>query len=296
MNIFEFGSNLGLKKKDTDSEPGVKFLPAWLKENGFHQLLRPENVYTLAPMPYAMEMDPATGVRNTAGIIDYARRQAAMFRQHFNETGFHVVIGGDCSILIGQAIALKQIGNYGLFFLDGHTDFMPPAYSQTGGAAGMDLAICTGHGPEQLINIDGLSPYFREENVWCVGNREYDKGYVAQILNSRIRYYDLLTLRKTGMENCAAQFLRMVEDQALDGFFIHMDADVLHDDLMPAVDSRSADGLLYEELHALLFPLLKSSLARGIEITILDPSLDPDASYTKPFVQHLTGMINGSEQ
>lgn len=291
MNIFEFPFNLGLKKTEHDIEPGVKFLPAWLRKHGFYDLLKPKQVYTLEPPAYSMELDKESGVRNAEKIITYAKQQATLLLEHFNETGFNVIIGGDCSILIGNTIALKKIGEFGLFYLDGHTDFMFPELSESRGAAGMDLAIVTGHGHKKLTNINNLEPYIQEKNVWCVGNREYDTEYVEPILNTKINYYDLGTLREIGIDICINEFLKMVSDNKLDGFFIHLDLDVLNDDIMPAVDSRKRDGLSYEELNWILDGLLKSPKAKGIEITILDPSLDKEGKYTKEFVSNIGSTI-----
>ena len=149
----------------------------------------------------------------------------------------------------------------------------------------MDLAIVTGHGADKLTDILGLRPYFKERNVFCVGNREYDHDYVLPILESDIGYFDLKRLRTNGLENTVIQFLDMVKERDLDGFFIHLDVDVLNDKIMPAVDSRQRDGLVYEEFLELMIPLLSSEKAIGIEITILDPNLDKDGKFIKKFVE-----------
>jgi arginase len=69
--------------------------------------------------------------------------------------------------------------------------------------------------------------------------------------------------------------LSRFRDNRLDGFWIHLDADVLDDALMPAVDSRQPGGLTHLELVELLTRLLDSGLALGLDVTIYDPSLDP---------------------
>ena len=84
----------------------------------------------------------------------------------------------------------------------------------------------------------------------------------------------------------------MVERQNLDGFFIHFDVDALDDRVMPAVDSRTEDGLSYDELAEILTPLLSSGKAVGMEITILDPDLDQDGKYTKEFSGRIVKLIN----
>jgi len=292
--IVEFPSNLGLREATPGIEPGVWKLPGWLKKHGFYDLLRPGTVYALRPPPYSMHLDSASGVRNADAIAGYARQQAALLEEIITSIHFPVVIGGDCSILIGNALALRKSGRYALFFLDGHTDFAGPGLSQTGGAAGMDLAIVTGQGHEKLANIDGMAPYIPEDWVWCVGNRDYDAAYVKAIESSRVNYFDLETLMRVGIDHCITCFLDMVKEQQLDGFWVHLDVDVLNDVLMPAVDSRQEGGLNYAELDALLQMLLSHPKAVGIEITILDPDLDPAGQHTPQFVHHFCKAFNSA--
>lgn len=292
INILEFPSNLGLKKKDSELEPGVKNLPTWLKSHGFHEQINPDSIASIEPPQYTMDLDAESNVRNADKIVAYAIEQSELLTVKLKENAFQLIIGGDCSILIGSAISLKLKGNYGLFFIDGHTDFIGPELSRTGGAAGMDLAIVTGYGHDKLTNILNLKPYFKEKNVFCVGNREYDQGYVRPIINSDIEYLDLKKLRKFGIDNTVERFLRLVEKQNLDGFFIHLDLDVLNDNIMPAVDSRTEDGLSYTEFSNLLKPLLSSKKVVGIEITILDPDLDREGTYTTEFMKNFIEILD----
>ncbi|HET8736939.1 MAG TPA: arginase family protein [Pricia sp.] len=280
-----------MKKTEFEIEPGVNKLPDWLEKHNFHEQIEPEKTLRLEPPKYSMKLDKESGVRNARKIIEYAIEQAQIVLEQLNEGNFQIILGGDCSILIGSSIALKQKGDFGLFFLDGHTDFVLPETSQTGGAAGMDLAIVTGHGHDKLTNILNKKPYFEEKNVFCVGNREYDENYVRPILESDIEYSDLKELRTKKPENIANQFLEMVRERDLEGFFIHLDVDVLNDNIMPAVDSREIDGLTYNELLELLKPLFSSGKAIGIEITILDPNLDRDGKFTKEFIKKFIEIL-----
>jgi arginase len=292
--IVELPSNLGLKEPAPGHEPGVKKLPSWLKKHGFHSLIDPAATVTLEPPAYSMHIDKISGVRNADAIIEYAKKQASLLQEVIRSKSFALILGGDCSILIGTSLALKREGRYALFYLDGHHDFMLPALSGTAGAAGMDTAIVTGHGHHKLTDIDKQQPYFKEEHVCCVGNREYDKDYIAPILKSSIHYLDLIAFRKKGAEVCVNEFLSMVSSEKLDGFLIHLDVDVLDDKVMPAVDSRTEDGMSYAELDAVLTPLLRSEKAIGIEITILDPELDADGTYTRQFVQQFCSIFRNA--
>ncbi len=292
IDVLELPTNLGLTKKEEDLQPGVYLLPEHFKKYGLYDHLQVQNVYTLIAPPYEQNKDTISGILNLEAVADYAVQQAERLATILEEKTFKLIIGGDCSILVGNMMALKQKGTYGLFFLDGHTDYLPTSSSHTGGAvAGLDLAIVTGRGDERITNLNDLKPYVAEENVFCVGNRELDHSYVQPILDSAIHYIDLPTLRQTGIAHIVKQFLDMVDQQQLEGFFIHFDVDVLHDDLMPAVDSRQADGLDYVELIQILQPLVAHSQAVGLEITVLDPHLDQEGTYTSQLIQQLATIF-----
>jgi arginase len=294
ISILSFNSNLGLIEPSPGAEPGVKKLPESLRKSGFFDLINPQEVIQLEPPPYSMWLDPVSDMRNTDSIAAYAKMQVPILQDVVSRKNFALVLGGDCSILIGNALALKKQGDYKLFFIDGHTDFMWPALSSTHGVAGMDLAIVTGHGHEKLSNIDGYRPYFRENDTWCVGNREYHPDYVAAIENTSIHYYDLHTLRKSGIGSCIDSFFENLSAHQPDGFWIHLDVDVLDPLIMPAVDSPDPGGLNYPELISLLDPLLSHPYCTGMEITILDPDRDPDGKIVREFVRQMGGIISKS--
>ncbi|CAI2769024.1 arginase family protein [Flavobacterium collinsii] len=286
--IVEFPSNLGLKEPQPGKEPGVKKLPDWLWKHNLHKIILPKNIIRLDPPKYSNSRDPENQLLNSNSLVDYAREQAYLINNLLSQNKFPFILGGDCSILLGAAMALKQKGNYGLFYLDGHTDFMDISLSETGGVGGMAASIVTGNGTEKLTNILNLRPYINEENLWCVGNREYDDSYENEIRNSSATYISLANLRKQGILKSVQSFLSEVKNKNLDGFWLHIDLDVLNDTVMPCVDSRTPDGLTYEEFNELTSLLFQSNQLTGLEITILDPDLDVSGQYTKEFVQQFT--------
>ena len=294
VSIISFNSNLGLIEPAPGIEPGVKKLPAQLRKSGFFNLIDPVDIIELEPPPYSMHLDPVSNMRNTDSIAAYAKKQAPILQDVISRKNFALVLGGDCSILIGNALALKKQGHYKLFFIDGHTDFMWPALSSTHGVAGMDLAIVTGYGHDHLTDIDGCRPYFREADTWCVGNREYDPAYVAAIANTSIHYYDLNALRKSGMTTCIHSFFTSLSEEPPDGFWVHLDVDVLDPEIMPSVDSPDPGGLNYAELISLLDPLLSHPLCSGMEITILDPDRDPSGKIVREFISQVGNSIRRS--
>ena len=76
------------------------------------------------------------------------------------------------------------------------------------------------------------------------------------------------------------------------GFWVHLDADVLDDAIMPAVDYRLPDGLRWDELRDVLRAAVASPGAVGLEITIFNPTLDPDGRIGHALVDTLVeGLI-----
>jgi arginase len=101
--------------------------------------------------------------------------------------------------------------------------------------------------------------------------------------------FDLPNVRKIGTITAAVlQAVVMLVNDELDGFWIHLDADVLDDSIMPAVDYRlGGGGLSFSELSELLKSLVASDHAVGMDITIFNPRLDLDGSIARRFVSSL---------
>ena len=234
------------------------------------------------PLPTTLERDPQTLTLNARGIADYSTALADAVADVIGRGEFPILLGGDCSILLGSTLALRRRGRYGLLFIDGHADFYQPEANPNGEAASMDLAFATGHGPELLTNLEGLRPLVRDEDVVAFGFRDAQeqREYGSQPLPPEVLALDLSEVRRLGAKPAAQRAVDYLTaaDKPTHGFFIHLDADVVSDALMPAVDYRMADGLSWEELGTVLKTALASQRAVGIEITIYNPSLDADGS------------------
>jgi arginase len=82
VKIFEFPSNLGLKKTDIAVEPGVWFLPSWLKKHQLYELIGPKQIFNPEAPEYSMEQYLDSGVCNAEKIIHYAEDQAKLLLEH----------------------------------------------------------------------------------------------------------------------------------------------------------------------------------------------------------------------
>ncbi len=172
LTIVDAPTNLGLKPPSPGREPGTRHAPDTLRHLGLHDALQPQNVIRVEAAAYAPDEAHAVTIRNIDLITEHAVRLADAVETAIRGGHFALVLGGDCSVLIGSALGLRRIGEMGLLFVDGHTDSYLPHQSSTGGAAGLDLALATGWGPKSLTNIEGLGPYFSVARVASFGNRD----------------------------------------------------------------------------------------------------------------------------
>ncbi len=282
--VVEAPSILGLFPK------GVETLPDALLAAGLAQRLKARRAGRVEPPPYDPRRDPETLLLNPQGLAAYAVALADTVGALVDDGAFPVVLGGDCSILLGNLLALRRRGRYGLLFLDGHADFYQPEAEPNGEAASMDLAFATGRGPTIVTDIEGRRPLVRDEDVVVWGRRDAavaDEYGSQRVEDTPIRLIDLDAVRARGASAAAVAAVSDLARADLEGFWIHLDADVLDDAVMPAVDYRMPDGLTWDELTTILRAGVDSGRAVGINITVFNPRLDPDGSIARAFTDVL---------
>ncbi len=175
-------------------------------------------------------------------------------------------------------------------------DFRHPGTSEVvGAAAGAELALVTGRGPERLTNIGGSKPLVRDDDIFALGERE-DDPETRDARDTGIEIWDLSAVREIGPGDAATRAVETLRANGVDGFWIHLDADVLDDAVMPAVDSRQSGGLSYAELIQVLRVLLRSDLAVGMQVTIFDPELDPTGEIAQEFTPAVVAASMGEER
>ncbi|MFE4370287.1 arginase family protein [Streptomyces sp. NPDC056835] len=277
--VIDAPSNLGLRPPAPGVVPGCYKLAGALREQRIVQRLGAFEGGVVVPPRYDRgDWKEGDGVFNAAAIAAYTPRLADRIEHHVRAGDFPLVLGGDCSIQLGASLALRRMGRYGLAAIDGSADFRHTGNSDTIGAAGgEELAIGTGRGQRDLSDLEGLRPYLRDEDVRLFGIRDHDEDR-EELARLRIPTVTVGELREWGAAELAGAVLQTLETPVTDGFWVHLDADVLDPEVMPAVDSPDAGGLLPDELSVLLRTLVRSERCVGLNVTIYDPDLDPDGT------------------
>ncbi|MDX6283474.1 MAG: arginase [Kribbellaceae bacterium] len=291
MVVVDGPSNLGLRPPAPGVVPGCYKLAGALRDQGFLERIGARDAGCVTPPRYDRgDWKPGDGVFNAGAMASYTAKLADRVGKLVDEGSFVVLLGGECSNLLGPALALKRRGRYGVVYLDGHSDFRTVDNDAYVGAAGGEaLALVTGRGQDDLTDLEGLKPYVRDTDAVMLGYRE-DEAYLDSLKAAGIPDWSALTVIDNPSA-AATGVLEHLERDDLDGFWVHLDVDILDAEVMPAVDSPAPGGLQHDHLCALLKPILASPKCVGFDIGIFDPDLDPDGRYAAELTDTLVAAL-----
>ncbi|HSK78147.1 MAG TPA: arginase family protein [Thermoanaerobaculia bacterium] len=279
--IVGAASSIGIRPYDDGGARRLDLAPAALREQGLGERLAARDFGDVIPPPYRDFVRPPGRPRNEEGLVFYSRALARQVRAAAEDGAFVIVLGGDCSVVLGSLLGVRRPGGSspGLVYVDAHADFATPEESFTGSAASMCLALAVGRGDSPLARLGGEEPLARAEDVVVLGRRDQADGpwYGEDALRaSPILDLPHDVVREHGPEGTARAALERLTRPGVGGFWIHLDADVIDPAVLPAVDSPEPGGLGLDELAELLTQLVRHPGALGLELTIYDPALDPD--------------------
>jgi arginase len=176
------------------------------------------------------------GIRNESQVADHSRALAERVAAGIADERFLVVLGGDCSIILGSLLGATHGGarRVGLAYFDAHADFATPQESLTGSAASMCLALAVGRGDSPLARLAGTGPLVRAEDATVIGRRDIGQDRYGDTALRASGVLDLSDAFAAGnaAEAAVAAALGRIARAELAGFWIHIDADVLEPSVM----------------------------------------------------------------
>lgn len=292
--VIGAASSIGIRPYDgRDEARHLDQAPDTLRALGLLERLEANDLGNVPPPAYRDFRRTEGKVRNEAGVVSYTHALAARINAALENGQFPLVLGGDCSIILASLLAARRGARpIGLAYVDGHADFASPQESATGSAASMCLALAVGRGDSALARLTGDGPLVHPTDVVLIGRRDEGEPYGHEAL-SRSGVLDIpgKALMKTGGTRTARAALDRLARPGLNGFWIHVDADVLDASVMSAVDSPEPDGPGISDLSDLVAPLVHHPAALGMQLTIYDPGLDPDRSCGRRLVTLLENVF-----
>lgn len=289
VSIVLAPSNLGLSPVGS-SQQGTWRAPQTLMQAGLAQALETDDVISLERPAYQFEAQPGTRIRNGVSLRAFSLQLSAKVADILRRGRFPVVIGGDCSVLLGGLHGLRMSGGRGLVHIDGHSDFNHPgnydSAKRLGAVAGMDLALASGRGEDLLTTWPQVGkPLADDADIVQIGQRD------GRLSGTGITQWTVQRTLKDGIDVTARAVLARLQSRGMDKVWVHVDLDVLDDAVMPAVDSPGSPGFDYAQLSALIRALCASGRVAGADFAIYDPERDPDTRYAKPLVRCIADAI-----
>ncbi len=266
LDLLGAPTNLGNRPYEDDGAARkTTELPARLREAGIVRRLGARDRGDIAAAPYRDLVRTPGRIRNEDLVLAHVRAIAAAIAA---QDGFTLLLGGDCSTILGFLAGLRRRGSApAVVYFDAHDDFNTIESTITGAVAGMDLAIATGRVDTPLARLEGDGPLLRDEDVITVGIRDRvvaDPPFLSA--------------------STATEIIAALGDRE---FLVHVDADVLDPAFMPYVDSPEPGGLHPDALASMLRALLALPGALGMELTIYDPRHDTEGAGAKLLVDML---------
>lgn len=253
-----------------------------LKDEG-HQV---SDIGDLSITSYTNTRDSITKVLNFGAWRDMSIRLSKTLGDVLNKDTLPIVLGGDCSVLVGIFDAYKARNlSLNLFFLDGHADFHDTNSSSTGEPADLELAALTGHLPKEIVTMTGRGPLLDKENVVVYGINEYDL-----IDASNITVIDRKLIFEKGIESTFNTSLSLIQDSNLP-LWLHFDVDVMDKVIMPAIQYPVEEGLSYDEILELFNLLRNTKKLVGVSISCYHPNLDFDNKGMKTLLSLLNELF-----
>jgi arginase len=225
--------------------------------------------------------DEKTGVRALADTIAAAHALAtalgAGMREHPGRRP--LVIGGDCSLLLGVfAHTRRAVGGVGLWLVDGHPDYLDGHASDTGETADLELAVLTGVGPPSLTGLADAVPMVAAGHAALIGHRTagLDPASAAELARLPADLFTIDAPAVIGDPHGAGRRAAAWADRLRMPMWLHLDVDVLDPSIMPAVTYPQDGGPDIDQLAAVLTPLTATPNLLGVSIADFRPDLDPE--------------------
>ena len=260
-------SGIGISRYRDGGMRRLDLAPAALREQGLIERLGARDLGDVAPVD--------------DDVARYSEQLAARVAGAVRDHPFLLLLGGDCSIMLGALAGLRRAlgAPVGVAYVDAHADFATRETSGSGSACSMNLALAVGREEGRVASLGGDAVLLPGELVAHLARRDDDEPEYG---HADLPEYGVLDLSQAliderGAAAAASEALARVT-RAPAGFWIHFDVDALDPKLMPAVDSPLPNGLDLDTAAELLGSLVSHPAARGLQVTIYDRTLDPDGS------------------
>lgn len=228
--------------------------------------------------PANPERERDKGYRHLPEVVAWCTLVHDACRTAFANGELPLLMGGDHSLSIGSIAAVaRHCAETGrplhVLWLDAHADFNVPDSSPTGNLHGMPVAVLTGRGPEELLELGHARPIISGDRIVQIGVRSVDAHEKALVAATRMEIYDMRRIDELRM--------RRVMEQALDAavaqqahLHVSLDVDFLDPVIAPGVPTVVPGGPTYREAQLCMEMIHDTGLLCSLDVTELNPACD----------------------
>ncbi|MGH3031322.1 MAG: arginase family protein [Gaiellaceae bacterium] len=285
---------LGAPFDSSGASRGEERAPGSLRAAGLPEVFGAADDGDVAPPLRDPVRDPRTGVIAFADLRVSSQALRAAVAGALTRGERPLVLGGDCTLLLGAVAGVQDaVGRVGLWFVDGHADYLDGKSSPTGEAADMELAMLTGDGAQGLVDLAGKGPLVEPADVVILGHRpgslSPDVALELGRVPAAIARMSAEEIVEAGPAEVGKGWERALADRG--PAWLHLDLDVLDEAALPAVTYPQPHGLDWDAFVALARPLLASDALVGASVADFNPDLDEDGRHARHVVDALASAL-----
>lgn len=194
---------------------------------------------------------------------------------------FPFVVGGDHSLGIGSICgASKYFDKLAVIWVDAHGDINTDKTTFSGNIHGMPLAASMGFGPKELTTIYYMDKKISPENVFIIGARDLDEGEINLIENSDIHLYSTKDVNERGIEVILEEIHSILIKNEIEAVHLSFDIDCIDSKYVPGTGTPVPDGMSVEQSKYIIKYLMKTKLAKSMDLVELNTLLDKGEATT----------------
>jgi len=179
-----------------------------------------------------------------------------------------------------------------LLWIDAHADCNTPFTTPTGNMHGMALAMLIGEGGFEPLFSDRRAAAVKPANACILGLRAVDPGELPSIRRRGVHVFGMRQIQEFGVR---LPVQRLLDRVASCGGVLHvsLDMDALDPRLAGGVSTAVPDGLTAGQAERIVAMLHESGLVGSLDVSELNPLLDPDGTTARTAVGLVAGMLGG---
>jgi arginase len=272
VQIIGVPSDLGAGRRGVDMGPSAIRYARLYEE--IHSLNAPcEDWGNLDVVLAEKAKEGKPNLRHLESVVDVSRRVRDEMLESLKEGALPLLLGGDHSLSIGTLAAVCTTWKKpGVLWIDAHGDFNTPQTTPSGNIHGMALAVGTGRGAPELLELFAKK-FVDPSRIALIGVRSLDQGERDLLKDSGVAVFTMYDIDRRGLHRVLDEALRQVAART-DGVHVSFDMDVIDPNFAPGVGTPVLGGLSYREAHLLMESIAESELMRSLEVVEVNPILD----------------------